>query len=47
MSLILSPKATEIAYYAWIDNYCSQHPLDSVEDAAAVLKNELTARTRH
>jgi hypothetical protein len=43
----IAPKATEVAYYAWIGNYCSQHPLDLVEDAAAVLKNELAARARH
>ena len=36
----IAPKATEVASYTWIDNYCSQHPIDLVEDAAAVLKNK-------
>jgi hypothetical protein len=26
----IAPKATEVAYYAWIDNYCRQNPLDLV-----------------
>jgi hypothetical protein len=43
----IAPKATEVAYYAWIDNYCRQNPLDLVEDATAALKNELAARARH
>ena len=42
----IKPKAESVAYYAWIDDYCIQHPLDLVEDAAAVLKNELAARAR-
>ena len=42
----IAPKATEVGYYAWINNYCSQHPLDLVEDAAAVLRNELAAGAR-
>jgi hypothetical protein len=27
----IAPKATEVAYYVWIDNYCRQNPLDLVE----------------
>jgi hypothetical protein len=33
-----------IAYYAWIDNYCRQNPLNMVAEAAVALKNELIAR---
>ena len=29
---------------AWIDNYCSAHPLDLIVDAADQLENELAAR---
>ena len=43
---VIASKATEVTYYAWVDNYCSQHPLDLVEDAAAVLRNELAAGAR-
>jgi hypothetical protein len=39
-----SPERTAVAYYAWIDNYCSQNPLNRVADAAAALKNELISR---
>ena len=42
----LAPQPTKDAYYAWIDNYCSQNPLNKVVRAAAALKNELTARAR-
>jgi hypothetical protein len=40
----IAPKATEVAYYAWIDNYCRQNPLNMVAEAAVALKNELIAR---
>lgn len=29
---------------AWIDNYCSQHPLDSIAKATLALNTELTVR---
>jgi hypothetical protein len=40
----LAPKATEVAYYAWIDNYCRQNPLNRVSEAATALKDELISR---
>jgi hypothetical protein len=40
------PKPETIAYYAWIDNYCSQNPLNKVMQATMALKNELAARAR-
>jgi hypothetical protein len=43
---LLAPKPESVAYYTWIDNYCSQNPLDKVVQAAIALKNELTARSR-
>ena len=43
----ISPKPTSVAYYAWIDNYCAQNPLNHVATAAVALKNELTARTHN
>jgi hypothetical protein len=32
--------------FAWVDNYCSAHPLDNVSDATANLVTELTKRQR-
>jgi opacity protein-like surface antigen len=32
--------------YAWVDNYCSQYPLDKVMQAVLKLKDDLTARAR-
>jgi hypothetical protein len=43
----LAPKPEGVAYYAWIDKYCSQNPLNKVVEAAFALKSELTARARH
>lgn len=42
----IAPKPEDIAYYAWVDNYCSQHPLDKVMQAVLKLKDDLTARAR-
>ena len=42
----LAPQPMKDASYTWIDNHCSQHPIDLVEDAAAVLKNKWAARAR-
>jgi len=42
----IAPKPETVAYYAWIDNYCGQNPLNKVMQAAVALKNELTARAR-
>ena len=43
----IAPKPESVAYYPWIDNYCSQNPLSKVAEAALALKDELTARARH
>jgi hypothetical protein len=40
----IAPKPSDIAYYAWIDNYCGQNPLDSLLVAAFRLKRELLSR---
>jgi hypothetical protein len=40
----LAPKPESVAYYTWIDNYCSQNPLNKVMQAAVALKDELTSR---
>jgi hypothetical protein len=42
----IAPKPESVAYYAWIDNYCSKNPLDEVMQAVFALKNELTSRAR-
>jgi hypothetical protein len=42
----IAPKPEDIAYYAWIDNYCTQKPLDRLAQAVVALKNELIARAR-
>ena len=39
-----APEPSSIAYYAWIDNYCTQHPLDTLMLAAFKLKRELASR---
>jgi hypothetical protein len=44
---ILAPRPQSVAYYAWIDNYCAQNPLNPVASAAILLKNDLVARARH
>jgi hypothetical protein len=40
----LNPKPESVAYYAWIDNYCSQKPLDKIVQALISLKDELVKR---
>jgi hypothetical protein len=40
----IAPKPTDIAYYAWIDNYCAQNPLNQLMVAAFRLKQELLSR---
>ena len=40
------PKPESVAYYAWIDNYCSRNPLNKVMQAVLALKNELTSKVR-
>jgi hypothetical protein len=40
----LAPHPSNIAYYAWIDNYCTQNPLDTLLLAVFKLKRELAAR---
>jgi hypothetical protein len=40
----LAPKLTDIAYYAWIDNYCAQNPLNPLIQAVFLLKKELLSR---
>jgi hypothetical protein len=42
----IAPKPESVAYYAWIDNYCSRNPLNKVVDGAEALKEELTTRAR-
>ena len=41
----LAPQPSSVAYYAWLDNYCAQHPLDPLVQAGALLKKELLSRT--
>jgi hypothetical protein len=43
---IIAPKPESIAYYAWIDNYCGQNPLNKVMQAVMALQSELAARAR-
>jgi fatty-acyl-CoA synthase len=43
---VIAPKPTDIAYYAWIDNYCAQNPLNQLMVAAFRLKQELLSRVR-
>jgi hypothetical protein len=42
----LTPKPSTVAYYAWIDNYCGQHPLDAIVQAVSRLKDELVSRAK-
>jgi len=42
----IAPKPESVAYYAWIDNYCSQNPLNKLALAVTALKNELMAQAR-
>jgi len=42
----LAPKPDAIAFYAWIDNYCREKPLDEVIQATVALKKELVARAK-
>jgi len=42
----IAPRPQTVAYYAWIDNYCSQNPLNKVMQAVMALKDELTTRAR-
>ena len=42
----LAPKPSDVAYYAWLDNYCAQHPLDLLLQAVTLLKKELLSRAR-
>jgi hypothetical protein len=42
----LAPKPQSIAYYAWIDNYCDQNPLNALVQAAFALQKELSSRAR-
>jgi len=40
----LIPKPSSIAYYAWVDNYCRDKPLDTLALAVFALKRELASR---
>jgi hypothetical protein len=42
----LAPHPSSIAYYAWLDNYCGQHPLDLLVDAVRPLESELRSRVK-
>jgi hypothetical protein len=42
----LVPKPDPVGYYAWLDNYCKEKPLDTLTQAALALKKELAARAR-
>jgi hypothetical protein len=42
----LAAKTSSVAYYAWIDNYCGQHPLDHLEHAVMLLAKELRLRAK-
>jgi hypothetical protein len=42
----LTPKPSSIAYYAWVDNYCKEKPLDELALAVFALKKELASRAR-
>jgi hypothetical protein len=43
----IAPRPQSVAYYAWIDNYCVQNPLNPLLQATWALKDELTTRARH
>jgi hypothetical protein len=43
----IAPRPQTVAYYAWVDNYCTQNPLNYLVQATLALKDELTARARH
>jgi hypothetical protein len=43
---ILASQLSPIPLYAWIDNYCTAHPLDRLATSAWELKKELTARAK-
>jgi hypothetical protein len=46
-SIDFIPQRNEsVAYYEWIDNYCSQNPLNKIVEAAVALKHELVSRAR-
>ena len=47
-SIDFIPQRNEsVAYYAWIDNYCSHNPLNKIVDATIALKSELIFRAKH
>ena len=42
----IAPKPSSIAYYAWLDNYCAQNPLNLLMAGVMKLEKELQARAR-
>jgi hypothetical protein len=40
----IAPEPKNIAYYAWIDNYCAKNPLNPLMMAAFGLQQELLSR---
>lgn len=42
----IAPKPTDVAYYACIDNYCAQNPLNPLMGAVYKLEKELLSRAR-
>jgi hypothetical protein len=40
----IAPKPTDVAYYAWIDNYCAKNPLNLLMVAVFKLEKELQSR---
>jgi hypothetical protein len=42
----LTSKPSSVAFYAWLDNYCAQNPLDLLATAAFRLQQELATRNR-
>jgi hypothetical protein len=44
LDILREPDASSLDL--WVDNYCQQHPLDSIRDAGYELSSELTKRMR-
>ena len=42
----IGPNPSSVTYYAWIDIYCAQHPLDTLMLAVFKLEKELASRVQ-
>lgn len=43
---VLASRPSTVAFYAWIDNFCGAHPLDSLVVAVSALRKELSDRAK-